>query len=78
MMSKIYSKIKIYFFVIAGIFTACKTIYPTTQTASLVKINKEIKTDSATFIYYKPYKDSLDKIMKVALVELEEFQHVFY
>ncbi|MBK8352654.1 MAG: 5'-nucleotidase C-terminal domain-containing protein [Saprospirales bacterium] len=72
MMSKIYSKIKIYFFVIASIFTACKTIYPTTQTASLVKINKEIKTDSATFIYYKPYKDSLDKIMKVALVELEE------
>lgn len=72
MMSKIYSNIKIYFSAIVVFLTACKTIYPTTQTAALVKINKEISTDSATFIYYKPYKDSLDKIMKVPLVELEQ------
>jgi 2',3'-cyclic-nucleotide 2'-phosphodiesterase (5'-nucleotidase family) len=72
MTSKIYSKIRICFVAVAVCVTACKTIYPTTSTASLVKINKDIQADSATFNYYKPYKDSLDKIMKVALVELDQ------
>lgn len=71
-MSKIYSDIKIGIVATVIFFTACKVIYPTKHSATLIKLNKEIASDSSTFIYYKPYKDSLDKIMKVPLVELAE------
>ena len=71
-MSKIYSDIKIGIVATVIFFTACKVIYPTKHSATLIKLNKEIASDSSTFIYYKPYKDSLDKIMKVPLAVLAE------
>jgi 2',3'-cyclic-nucleotide 2'-phosphodiesterase (5'-nucleotidase family) len=52
-------------------FIGCKTIFPSKESSSIIKINKNSSLDSATITYYKPYKDSLDKIMKIQLVELE-------
>ena len=71
MMSKVYSKISIIVF-IAVVFSACKTFYPVQNSATLVKANNLIQADTAILHYYQPYKDSLDKIMKIPLAELEE------
>ena len=68
-MLKHYSKLLIV--VGTGILLSCKSLYPTTETAQLYKI-KEIAFDSSIVHYYKPYKDSLDKIMELPLAELEE------
>lgn len=54
------------------LFTACKTYYPVTQQNVLVKVNSSFPADASVKTYYKPYKDSLDKIMKVPLATLEE------
>lgn len=51
--------------------TACKVYYPAQETASLVKVHAPVAADTVILGYYKPYKDSLDKIMKVPLAELE-------
>ncbi len=70
-MSKIYFKIN-YLLFAAFLITACKTYYPVSQQPALIKVNNSVKEDASVKIYYKPYKDSLDKIMKVPLAVLEE------
>lgn len=70
-MSKIYFKASCLFLAVL-FFTACKTYYPVSQNNGLVKVNNSFPADSAIRVYYKPYKDSLDKIMKVPLAELAE------
>ncbi|MFN8260557.1 MAG: 5'-nucleotidase C-terminal domain-containing protein [Chitinophagales bacterium] len=52
--------------------TACKTYFPVRESASLVKANKMFVPDTGMRVFYQPYKDSLDKIMKVQLAELTE------
>lgn len=70
-MSKIYFKILSWFLAVF-LFTACKTYYPVSQQHELVKVNNSFQGAASVKTYYKPYKDSLDKIMKVPLAELEE------
>ena len=70
-MSKIYFKSSCLFIAVL-FFTACKTYYPVSQNNGLVKVNNSFSADSSIRVYYKPYKDSLDKIMKVPLAELAE------
>lgn len=70
-MSKIYFKILSWILAVF-LFTACKTYYPVSQQHELVKVNNSFQGDASVKTYYKPYKDSLDKIMKVPLAELEE------
>jgi 2',3'-cyclic-nucleotide 2'-phosphodiesterase (5'-nucleotidase family) len=50
---------------------ACKSYYPVTENASLIKVNKVYTPDSSVRSFYKPFKDSLDKIMKIPVAELE-------
>ncbi len=70
-MSRHYSNFGI--FILAVVFTtACKIYYPAQEAASLVKVNNSFSADTAIKVFYKPYKDSLDKIMKVPLAELTE------
>jgi 2',3'-cyclic-nucleotide 2'-phosphodiesterase (5'-nucleotidase family) len=71
MMSRIYSK-SICIIYLVVLITACKTYFPIHENASLVKANKSIQADTIIRLYYQPYKDSLDKIMKVQVGELEE------
>jgi len=71
MMSKVYFKRILVFFAVF-FFTACKSYVPSYESASLIKANRSAKADSSIKIFYKPYKDSLDKIMKITLAELEE------
>lgn len=68
---KLYSKISIFFFV-AVLFSACKSFYPIQHDAALIKANNSFPADTQIQHYYQPYKDSLDKIMKVTLAVLEE------
>ena len=70
-MSRHYSNIGI--LILAVVFTtACKTYYPAQENSSLVKVNTSFAADTAIKGFYKPYKDSLDKIMKVPLAELTD------
>lgn len=70
-MSRHYSKIGI--LILAVVYTtACKTYYPAQENSSIVKVNTSFAADTIIKGYYKPYKDSLDKIMKVPLAELTE------
>lgn len=71
MMSKIYSKISILIYIVV-FFSACKTFYPIQNTAALIKANDTFQAYTEIQHYYQPYKDSLDKIMKIPLAELEE------
>ena len=71
MTSKLYSKNRLLFYCVVFL-TACKSYYPATESSSLIKVNKSYGADSSIKTYYKPYKDSLDKIMKIPLVELQE------
>lgn len=71
-MLKNYSKHIAFWMLAIVVFTACKTYVPIQEKFSLNKINKTILADSATLAYYLPYKDSLDKIMKIPLAELAE------
>jgi len=68
-MSRSYSKILICIWMLTEL-TACKVYYPAQETASVIKIDGRV---AYTFIntYCRPYKDSLDKIMKVPVAELE-------
>ena len=68
---KIYSDIKILLFSVV-LMTACKSYFPIQENSLLVKVNKSFPADTDIRVYYKPYKDSLDKIMKVPLAELAE------
>lgn len=52
--------------------TACKTYYPVSEQAKLDKVTHTIPADSSIHAFYLPYKDSLDKIMKVPVAELEQ------
>ncbi len=70
-MLKVYFKIIIILIILPIFFIGCKTFYPSKATASIIKINNEQKLDSSLYLIYKPYKDSLDKLMKINLVELE-------
>lgn len=70
-MLKIYSDIRILLLSVV-LVTACKSYFPVRENASLVKVNNSFQADTAIKVYYKPYKDSLDKIMKVPLAELAE------
>lgn len=49
----------------------CKTYYPVTETSSIVKIKNNDIADSNIVTYYRPFKDSLDKLMKIPLATLE-------
>ncbi len=69
MMSSIYSKSWRVIVCAALITTACKTYIPVTEQSALVKISA-LEKDSAVVAYYRPFKDSLDKMMKVPLAEL--------
>jgi len=70
-MSRNYSKINCILFTVF-FTTACKIYYPVQETASLVKVSNTVPADSGIVLYFKPFKDSLDKIMKVPLAELTE------
>ncbi|MFN8296347.1 MAG: 5'-nucleotidase C-terminal domain-containing protein [Chitinophagales bacterium] len=70
-MSKIYFKIT-YLLLAVFLITACKTYYPVSQQQALIKVNNSVKEDASVKTYYKPFKDSLDKIMKVPLAVLAE------
>ncbi|MEN9449255.1 MAG: hypothetical protein RJA25_2545 [Bacteroidota bacterium] len=69
-MSRIYSKSWLFVAVIFSI-TACKVLYPKKEQSDLIKVTANIKADTIVKIFYKPYKDSLDKLMKRPLAELE-------
>jgi 2',3'-cyclic-nucleotide 2'-phosphodiesterase (5'-nucleotidase family) len=69
-MLKIYSKILAISFLIIN-FTACKTYYPIREEASLIKANNTLIADTTILSFYKPYKDSLDKVMKIKVAELD-------
>ena len=71
MTSKIYSKYTFLFLCVA-VLTACKSYYPIRENASLVKVGRSFSSDSSVIVFYKPYKDSLDKITKIPIVELTE------
>lgn len=74
-MSRHYSNIGI--FILAVVFTtACKIYYPVQENSTLVKVNTSFAADTAIKGFYKPYKDSLDKIMKVPLAELTDRKSV--
>ncbi len=70
-MSKTYFKIAILLLSIV-LIGACKSYYPIQNKTSLLKVNNSVHADENIKSYFKPYKDSLDKIMKVPLAELEE------
>jgi 2',3'-cyclic-nucleotide 2'-phosphodiesterase (5'-nucleotidase family) len=70
-MSRHYSNFGI--FILAVVFTtACKIYYPVQENSTLVKVNTSFAADTAIKGFYKTYKDSLDKIMKVPLAELTD------
>lgn len=68
---KAYSKKSLLFFCVIFL-AACKSYYPTTESSSLLKVTKSYGGDSSIKSYYRPYKDSLDRIMKIPVVELQE------
>ena len=70
-MSRIYFKTT-YLLLAVFLITACKTYYPVSQQQALIKVNNSVKEDASVKTYYKPFKDSLDKIMKVPLAVLAE------
>ncbi len=70
MTSSIYSKHRLLIACLV-LFSACKSYFPVQEQSSLIKINASVASDSLVTGYYTPYKDSLDKIMKVPLAELE-------
>lgn len=69
-MSKIYFKYGFSVFAILFI-TACKVYYPAQEKPDLIKVNARFKADTTVLNFYKPYKDSLDKLMNRPLAELE-------
>lgn len=71
MMSRIYSKIGIVLFAVL-ILTACKSYFPVQENFGLIKVNQDFAADSTILIYYRPFQDSLNSIMKVPLVELAD------
>lgn len=71
-MSKIYSNKILIFLAALASFTACKTYYPVTHTDNLEKVTHQIAPDKNIKAFYQPYKDSLDKSMKVQLATLSQ------
>lgn len=72
-MLKDYFKKSLYFFCFTIVLcTACKVYYPATVQSNVLKISSTASSDTAVDAYYKPYKDSLDKIMKIPLAILSE------
>lgn len=70
-MLKIYSKkYSILFCFIIVLLTACKTYFPATVQSDILKIKNTDTSDASIFAYYKSYKDSLDKLMKVPVADL--------
>jgi 2',3'-cyclic-nucleotide 2'-phosphodiesterase (5'-nucleotidase family) len=57
---------------LAVFVTSCKIYYPSQETAYIIKANNAFKADTSVILFYKPYKDSLDKIMKVRVAEISE------
>ena len=70
-MLKTYSKITLLFSVVLYA-TACKTYYPISYQSSLEKVTQSVQSDTSIKAYYLPFKDSLDKIMKIPIAELKE------
>ncbi len=56
---------------IALLVSSCKTLFPVKANADLIKIEKPSTADTALISFYKPYKDSLDKMMQIKIAELE-------
>ena len=54
-----------------GLVLSCKSLVPAGHSAQSLPISN-IAYDSAAVRYYRPYKDSLDKIMEVQLAVLEQ------
>ena len=71
-MSKNYFDWLIVLLVAVLLNTACKTYFPAQETSTLIKIDKNFTSDSGILNFYQPFKDSLDKMMKVPLAELAE------
>lgn len=69
-MLKNYFNQRILFVCVIAIATACKTLYPIQEYATLLPATKSILPDTTIKTYYQPYKDSLDKIMNAPVVEL--------
>ncbi len=69
MTSNIYFRLRLLMACLV-LFTACKSYFPVQEQSALLKISGSLASDSVVTGYYTPYKDSLDKIMKVPLAEL--------
>lgn len=52
-------------------FTSCKTYYPIHEKSNLIKANNSLLVNTSILSFYKPYKDSLDKIMKIKVADLD-------
>ncbi len=52
--------------------SACKTYLPIAHTNSLEKVIKFTPENESIKSYYQPYKDSLDKIMKIPIADLTD------
>lgn len=55
--------------VLTGILISCRSLVPAGKTSEAIQI-KAISFDPSIVGYYRPYKDSLDKIMEVQLAVL--------
>ncbi len=53
------------------LLSSCKSLFPVKANADLIKIEKSSTADTALIAFYKPYKDSLDKMMQIKIAELE-------
>lgn len=53
------------------LLSSCKSLFPVKANANLIKIEKSSTADTALIAFYKPYKDSLDKMMQIKIAELE-------
>lgn len=62
---------RILLFLAVVFISACKTYYPLSENASLAKVTHTFPADTSVSSFYRPYKDSLDKIMKIPVAELE-------
>lgn len=69
-MSKNYFNVVLILFCIV-LFVGCRTYQINNTKYSVIKINDSLDFDSTIYTKYKPYKDSLDKIMLQAIAYLE-------
>lgn len=70
MMSKICSD-KVSIIILVFLLTSCRSFTPVRHESLQIKLNSTQATDSTVLRYYLPYKDSLDKLLKFPVAELE-------